>query len=156
MFPESKNFPVDSLLYVINRRILPHRQKIKHAPAGRLFYGSVGRMRTPVRQQVDLTSATQSNRHGCPAAGAPVPCEGIPPHPPENKTRPSGAFFINAQCRCREIAMQYIPRLSDGGIASRIFLYTTGKCGQCRPGRAHRPVGARPVIHDRVFRNQPN
>ena len=68
----------------------------KHAPAGRLFYGSVGRMRTPVRQQVDLTSATQSNRHGCPAAGAPVPCEGIPPHPPGINKSPlisCGVYF---------------------------------------------------------------
>ena len=30
-----------------------------------------------VRQQVDLTSATQSNRHGCPAADAYASCEGI-------------------------------------------------------------------------------
>ena len=35
-----------------------------------------------VRHQVDLTSVTQSNRHGCPTAGAPAPCEGIPVSPP--------------------------------------------------------------------------
>ena len=48
----------------------PSAIKINTPQRGVLFYGSVGRMRTPVRQQVDLTSATQSNRHGCPAADA--------------------------------------------------------------------------------------
>ena len=64
-------------------RIPPHPPENKTRPTGRfLFYGSVGWMRSPrVRQQVDLTSATQSNRHGCPAADAYASCEGIPPHP---------------------------------------------------------------------------
>ena len=90
-------FPANTLYlsYLIPSNVTPPPEN-KHAPTGRLFYGSVGRMRTPVRQQVDLTSATQSNRHGCPAAGAPVPCEGIPPHPPGINKSPlisCGVYF---------------------------------------------------------------
>ena len=64
-----------------------------------LFFwsGQSGREPCPrVRQQVDLTSVTQSNRHGCPTAGAPAPCEGIPVSPPKKPADSRGIFVYLA------------------------------------------------------------
>ena len=60
----------------------------------RFWSGQSGREPCPrVRHQVDLTSVTQSNRHGCPTAGAPAPCEGIPVSPPRY-SRGFPRFFV--------------------------------------------------------------
>ena len=64
-------------------------------------------------------------------------------------------MVTNAQSQRREFALLCIRRRGGGGIAGRIFLCITGKCGQGCPESFPRLGGVRPAIRDTYVRNRP-